>query len=262
MPIKLDCPRCRKRLQVPSKLADGYVNCPRCKGRIWVSRDAKAESTPTAPLAAPPNEFKKGTPADFSSSAYENNHQKTLLDKPAEPSAPPPAPEQPKKVARFIAAEPADSALQLAADGKLPQLHLEETASRQTAKARPSSMSPLLLGGILTLSVALSIMLAAIGPPAPTASLVEQQAEKRLFIEHNYFGGGNLDNRPLEPYQLLLREAQRAFSRGDRKTQRDCYRRVLEMLRAERGEGRPGLTGSPSRDKDLEQAIAVLLGGG
>lgn len=268
MPIKLDCPRCRKRLQVPSKLADGYVTCPRCKGRIWVSRDAQAEATPTAPLAAPPSVapktvLEKSAATGLSGSAYENIQGKTLLHpegtRPAVAPAPPPPPEPPKKVARFIAAEPADSALQLAPDGKLPQLHLEEVEIRQAAKSRPTSMHPLLLAGLLTFSVALSILLAVSGPTSPTASLGEKQAEKRQFIEQNYFGGGTLDNRPLESYQLLLREAQRAHSRGDRKTELDCYRRVLDMLRAERGEGRPGLTGSQSRDKDLEQAIAVLL---
>ena len=46
MSIKLDCPRCKTLLQVPNKLAGGYVNCPHCKGRLWVSKDAAVEKTP------------------------------------------------------------------------------------------------------------------------------------------------------------------------------------------------------------------------
>jgi DNA-directed RNA polymerase subunit RPC12/RpoP len=40
MAIKIDCPRCKQNLLVPSKKAGGYVNCPRCSGRIWVAKDA------------------------------------------------------------------------------------------------------------------------------------------------------------------------------------------------------------------------------
>ena len=46
MAIKTDCPRCKAHLQVPNKLAGGYVNCPQCKGRLWVAKDAPADATP------------------------------------------------------------------------------------------------------------------------------------------------------------------------------------------------------------------------
>ena len=84
----------------------------------------------------------------------------------------------------------------------------------------------------------------------------------RQKIEDHYFGSGTLEAKRLEPYQLLLREAQQAQSRGDDKTERKRYHKVLDMLRAERGAEERGLTGSRSKDKELEEAISVLLGGG
>jgi len=53
-----------------------------------------------------------------------------------------------------------------------------------------------------------------------------------------------------------------AHSRGDFKAEHNCYRKVLLMLHAERDVYERGLTGSPTRDKELEEAIAVLLSGG
>jgi len=91
---------------------------------------------------------------------------------------------------------------------------------------------------------------------------VQQKKHARQTIEDTYFGSGNLDNKDLAPYQALLREAQRAHARGDVKTEREHYRKVLDMLREERGTHEKGLTGSRSRDKDLEEAISVLLSGG
>ncbi|MCD4726272.1 MAG: hypothetical protein K8R46_01310 [Pirellulales bacterium] len=281
MSIKLDCPRCKTLLQVPNKLAGGYVNCPHCKGRLWVSKDAAAEKTPTAPLADPP--LKKGATAGLPSSAGRNTRENTagqassgaqtsesqLFQQPAKPSSPAPAipdPPQPpaprKKVARFISAETADSTLRPAADGKLPELQLDEGAVRQKPQEKSSSMNPLVLLGVLSVSVVLSIVLAMIDLGSPAAPRSERKEQMRYLIERDFFGSGNIDNRALKSYQILLREAQRAYTRGDYKTERKNYRRVLEMLRAERGPDRKGLTGSRRRDKKLEEAISVLLSGG
>ncbi len=248
MSIKLDCPRCKTLLQVPNKLAGGYVNCPHCKGRVWVSKDAAAEKTPTAPLADPPLK-KEPVPIE--------------PPPPAPAKSDPPQPPAPrKKVARFISAETADSTLRPAADGKLPELQLDEGAVRQKPQEKSSSMNPLVLLGVLSVSVVLSIVLAMIDLGSPAAPRSERKEQMRYLIERDFFGSGNIDNRALKSYQILLREAQRAYTRGDYKTERKNYRRVLEMLRAERGADRKGLTGSRRRDKKLEEAISVLLSGG
>ena len=50
MPIKLDCPRCKKILSIPSKKAGSYALCPSCNGRFWVPEDVPQEKD----LAPPP----------------------------------------------------------------------------------------------------------------------------------------------------------------------------------------------------------------
>jgi len=43
MPIKVDCPRCKKVLSVPSRKAGSYALCPNCRGRFWVPQDVPSE---------------------------------------------------------------------------------------------------------------------------------------------------------------------------------------------------------------------------
>jgi hypothetical protein len=211
---------------VPNKLVGGYVNCPECKGRLWVSRDAAVEPSPAAPSASPR-------------------------------SAAPPAPR--KKVARFIVAEPSDSTLPLAADGKLPELRLESDAAGSKSSEDAKSMNPLVLFGIVFLSVALSIAIVLLAQTQMNEPNAEEKDNARWRIEQEYFGAGEIDDRNPAPYQVLLRDAHRAHVRGDFQNEEKCYRKVLDMLHAERGTLEKGLTGSRSRDKQLEEAINVLL---
>jgi len=257
MPIRLNCPRCKTPLQVPSKKAGGYVNCPHCKGRLWVSKDAAAEATPSAPMAEPPL---KSAPAAVEFAPPSAKASESSTPGGAKPEPPPP-PVPRKNVARFITTETADSTLRLAADGKLPELQLEEGQDKQKQNEKSSSLNPLALFGILSISVGVSIMLALFGPEPRADSRGSDKAYQRYLIEKSYFGSGNIDESDLKPYQLLLREAQMAHTRADLKTERECYRRVLDMLRAERGPDRKGLTGSRERDKKLEESISILLSG-
>ena len=174
----------------------------------------------------------------------------------------PSAPVSRKQVARFITAEATDSTLRLAADGKLPELHLEEGAAKEKPEKSDRSINPLVMPGVLSISVVLSIVLALMDVESPPASGVGKKAQMRQKLADNYFGSGALNAKRLEPYQILLREAAQAYSRGDYKTQREHYRKVLDMLRADRGSEERGLTGSRTKDKELEEAISVLLSGG
>ena len=295
MAIKIECPRCTTRLQVPDKLAGGYVNCPHCKGRLWVAKDSPADATQAetvgiSPPAAVPTPASAGPrtgrapsaaatrgvavagsapsapatrpplpPAGNAGSALRPAAPWTMA--PA-PSSPPPPPAPRKKVAHFITAEAADSTLRLAADGKLPELHLEEGRGNQKQEAKARSINPLVMLGALSMSVVMSVVLALVDVDSPQPARVQEKERARKTIEEDYFGSGNLDNKDLAPHQVLLREAQRAHARGDVKTEREHYRKVLNMLREERGTHEKGLTGSRSRDKDLEEAISVLLSGG
>ena len=212
MPIKIECPRCRTRLQIPSRLAGGYVNCPQCKGRVWV-------------------------------------------DKVREPAAPPPPR---KKVARFIVADAAEPNVQLAADGKLPELHIEDDdKEKKAAEAKP--MSPMaLLGGLGVAAIFWGVLIYSVMQPAESPHSQEKD-DARQRIERAYFGAGAIDEKELKPYQMLLREAQMAHSRGDVKTERTNYRKVLGLLHVERRPGERGVTGSGEKDNTLEWAIVTLL---
>lgn len=188
-------------------------------------------------------------------------------------SQPPPPPAAPpiRRTARFVSAEAASSGLKLAEDGKLPELRLWEGYQEQTEK-KPSGVHPLVLAGLLCLSVTSSVALVLFDPSQQNGPSSVQKQRVWREIEVNYFS--NLDpNAPLEPYQVHLREARQAATRGDLKTESDRLRRVLSLLRAERGgleekqrrlEGtrwgsEKTLTGSPDRDATLERYIATLL---
>jgi hypothetical protein len=251
MAIRIECPRCHTCLQVPNKLAGGYVNCAHCQGRLWVPKDAPGDATRadavtmatagSAPIPGPTIPLRPGVLS------------------PPQTVTPPPPPAPPKRIARFITAEAADSTLHLAADGRLPELHLEEGKSKETPEAKSRSVNPLVLLGVLSMSVVLSIVLVLVDWEPPSDSASPQKVQMRQMIEEEYFGAGTIDAKGLEPYQLLLRESQRASTRGDYKTEREQYRQVLDMLRTERGIHEKGLTGSRSRDEKLKNAISILL---
>ncbi len=172
-------------------------------------------------------------------------------------TAPPPAP---RKTARFITADAAQSAIKLAADGKLPELHLQEGNRKDKSDGKGNAVSPLLLLVALVVSVMMSMALVLMPSSSEDQLLLSRKANARQDIIDKYFS--DLDpKKPLEPYQILLREAQAAYSHGDRATEFARYRRVLDMLRREHGPFDKGLTGSPSRDKELEEQLTILLEG-
>ncbi len=169
--------------------------------------------------------------------------------------APPPAPQSPAKsnVARFIAAASQDSTVQLTADGKLPELALAEATAKQH-KSSESSASPLVLGLALVGSTLVSILLLVAdfsGGAASTTSL----DDARQQIERYYI---SQQGTPL-PYQLLLGDSQRHHERRDYKAERECYRRVLDLLRSESKDPFAGVTGTKSSDDELERLLAILL---
>jgi len=289
MPIKIDCPRCSQSLSVPNKRTGGYVSCPRCNGRFWVpaSGGVAGEGAAGSPaqedklIPAPPrpgaNPASSGvtsggvapgnTPAIPRAGAAGSavDGPPTTINRP--PPIPPPAPPGAaplRKTARFISAEAAQSSLKLAADGKLPELQLQQGDEKRAAETGSTTVNPLLLFAVLSFSAVASIALVLIDTDSHRAADSARKEAARWVIEDEYFANddflSDLDSdKRLEEYQTLLREAQQAHSRGNRKREREKYREVLNLLRAERGPLEKGLTGSRSRDKRLEQQIAVLL---
>jgi hypothetical protein len=169
----------------------------------------------------------------------------------------PPAIVPPKKVARFISAEAAQSPLKLSAEGKLPELHLTESEADGAKREKPKGSNPWVLVGVVGLSLLTSILLVAVdlSPSSSPRSRVKQAA--RQVIESEYFS--NLDSpEPREPYQILLRDAERAHGRGDARKERELYNKVLDLLRAERSPF-ASLTGTRARDQRLEEQVIILL---
>jgi hypothetical protein len=155
------------------------------------------------------------------------------------------------KVARFIAAASQDSSVQLTAEGKLPELALADGAAKPKPKESPSN--PLLLAAVLATSTLVSLLLLFGFDPQQGAGDKARQA--RAEIKKFYEASA----APLAPYQQLLREAELAAARGDRKAEAENYRRVLHLLHVERPERFRYLTGSKSGDEELEQLLGTLI---
>jgi hypothetical protein len=176
------------------------------------------------------------------------------------PVAPPVAQPQPtgRKVARFISAEAAQSTLKLAADGKLPELHLEEGEKREKDDKKQKSVNPLVMVIGLAVSVVMSILLAVSDLGPQSSSLAELKRKAREIIRTEYYS--DLDRASVvKPYQQLLRDADREHARRNFKEERRLYREVLDLLHAEGRAPGEGLTGSIQFDERLEQQISILL---
>lgn len=170
-----------------------------------------------------------------------------------------------RRVAQFITADVAQSQLTVAADGKLPELHLNADSAgprkRKTLVGGNSWATVVLIS--LSLLAAVAMVLIDTGSTSTTSSTA---TELRTRIKNRYFGD---DSAELRPYQTLLRQAQQAHDRGDRKAERKYYLQVLGMLRDENLHplGR-NLTGMEKKatdlslpsDEDLEEKVSLLLG--
>ena len=288
MPFQFDCPRCKQPLIIPSKRAGSYATCPSCKGRLWVPErppadagtggPSEASGVRPAPVAIDPNgsggrpaATRDGTAAGWApplaAASPLTGVRPAAASTPAAVPAPPVPPPvtaplvPPGKTARLISAEAATSTIRPAADGKLPELQLEDTSRTLVGHAKGKVISPLVLLVVLSLSVVSSLVAVLVDFNAPDMARLRRKAEARRRIEANYFplvAEHGLVKTP-ERYQRYLAEASRAHARGDRPTERRMYNRVLDLLRAERDRFQRGVTGSSERDKELEALITVLL---
>ncbi|MEN6493287.1 MAG: hypothetical protein ABFD16_03270 [Thermoguttaceae bacterium] len=287
MPNLVECPRCKQSLSVADKMAGTSVICPYCNGRLLVPQNLSARTGPAPEMAVPPlrGASPPAAPAPAAGEAAKSPGaeappvvcasplpgavvpvpQSVQVPRPQPPTpAPrptnvplsPPASAPPRKVARFITAEAARSPLTLSADGKLPDLHLTESNQRGAKQEKPVRRNPLVLLGAVCLSVVASAMLAFMDvSPPPSQHNKAKQAARRV-LEEDFFSDLGTASRP--QYQLDLRDAQRAFARGDHATERKLYSKVLDQLRAERGPF-DTITGTRARDKRLEEQLTNLL---
>jgi hypothetical protein len=165
-----------------------------------------------------------------------------------------------RKVARLISAETAQSVLQPAADGRLPDLQLQEAGEGRQTETKSRSLNPLVLYGALTLSAVVSLLLFLMDWGSPGQGTSTEKDRARQQIEMKFFGGG-ADPADLKPFQKYLRDAKRAHTDHNDKAEHDCYEKVLQMLRADRGPDERPLTGNPENDKELETRIETILQG-
>jgi len=164
-----------------------------------------------------------------------------------------------RKVARLILTQTAEPKWNLAPDGSLPNLHLEERTEELREKEKKRSGNPFLLILVLGGSLVTSLILLFVDTSPVGQGSAEQKATARQILAAEYYSHLN-PNTPLAEYQRLLREAHWAHSRGDFKREKELYRQVLLLLYAERGQNAyTGLTGSRTRDQQLEELLRILL---
>ena len=166
------------------------------------------------------------------------------------------------KVARFITDQPGEPLVRLGEDGQLPELALSEAGVKEKSD-EPKEKNPLVLYGVLTCSLVLSLGMLLLEPPAPGSTSSKQKAAAREELK-DYFGE---DGAQLEPYQQELRQALVEAARGDYRDERRHYRRVLQMLNAADIRDPANLNGLTGRDtgrgrnsdEELREHLQTLL---
>ena len=145
-------------------------------------------------------------------------------------------------VARFITDQAGDPLVKLGADGHLPDLALQEIGTVAVQEKTPADeqSKSLTLIAAFAVSVGLSLVMLFLDLDVTPGSVQQGQiARKAITI---FYGS---ENAPLEPYQRLLRRASWARSQGDYQGEKQLYRDVLRMLRAENKNSVTGLTRLP-----------------
>lgn len=145
-------------------------------------------------------------------------------------------------IARFITDQAGDPLVKLGEDGHLPDLDLHDggVAHVPQRKPRNENSNNLMLVGLFVVSVGMSMAMLLLDFEGPTSSAQQSQIARRVV---KIFYGN--DQAPLETYQKKLRRANWAHSQGDVKQEKQIYREVLRMLRAENQNSITGLTRLP-----------------
>lgn len=163
-----------------------------------------------------------------------------------------------RKSAKLLTEAVSESKLQMGADGKLPELKVVEIQNPTANDKVESDQSPLTMIIVLCISVGVSVLLLF----APTDSVSTSSDFQFALdsLEQHYIG----TKPPLKPYQVLLREAIQFENTGNRQKAKANYRKIVDMILAERRNTNTGLTApkfsaSEPNDKMLEQHLKVLL---
>jgi hypothetical protein len=217
-----------------------------------VDEDGSAQSSAATAVAARPREVSKSSTTNTSPPApHAAVHSVVPLPAAPAPSSPPPAP---ANVARFKTAASTTTTITPAADGKLPGLLLADAEGTVAGESGEKGV-PLWLVCLAVVGSTLVSVFLLFSDTSGAPSTRSKHAEARTEIVQFY---GN-DIAPLRPYQVLLREAQLAHSRGDHALERQRYRQVLVLLRSEKRSKYESITGTPNDDEQLAECLSVLL---
>lgn len=251
----VQCPNCGRPVAASLAHVGQRVACPSCRGEFLLSptallapsgsatKSAGSASALAAPPAPPPRPVVP--PAPPPRSATDDSSYNLA------PPLPPPAP----NTAQFLAAKPQAPAIAPQADGKLPTLQLADApdaAGKAGSEASPVPLWAALLAVAASTAVSLILLLGDFEGVQSAASI---KAQARQDLARFYETGVGLP----KSYQLQLREGQLAHSRGDRRAEREHYRKVLAQLRAEGRSKFQGLTGTPASDAELDRILSILL---
>lgn len=288
------CPNCGGKLGVPEKLKGQPVRCPKCdlefipdeakaksisRGKKKSSRGVKQPALRALPL---PTGVAEDEPAE--------SEVVTQLERPDSPLMPPKKKRKSKKRSETAppAVEPevvpgtADSAPvptelaqaetidtptvakiiqqetvepKLTKDGKLPTLLLADEEKPRVKEKTGLTSNPIFVGLLICFSLVSSAgMLFLIESGHPEAKLEVEEA--RIDVVRFY---QVREDQELQAYQRELREAQRAYSRGDYSAEANYYQKVMLRFHNENLTQFSGLTGSPVGDIELEKDVSLLL---
>ncbi len=285
MRLAVNCPFCKRPMATSAAFAGQMIACPNCRGEFKLNspgqtppatsaRDAADLHPPLPRTAMQVENSAKGAAAVVAAPRDAAWPPVAQLEKIAAPAQAPtpltmPAPPVPvaaaapalpagppgTNTARFKTAASAAPGIAPAADGKLPGLLLAEGDAAAGGGETGEKSVPLWMACVAVVgSTVLSVFLLLSESPGKT-SAVSQQAEVRQQMASFY----GVDGSALKPFQVLLREAQQAHSRGDRAMERQKYRQVLGLLRSEKRSKYENVTGTPSDDERLAQWLSILL---
>lgn len=162
-----------------------------------------------------------------------------------------------RTVAKFITDRTGETLVKLGEDGHLPELALVEAAAPKIDKRKQASQgNPALIYGALGFSLLASLAMLFLDP-AVSDERSETKTMARQAVLRDFVGD---DQKPIKPYQQLLRDAGLAQSRGDTKSERAAYLKVLKLLNSEDKNPFTGITGTAEGDEQLKKHLAVLLG--
>jgi DNA-directed RNA polymerase subunit RPC12/RpoP len=248
----VQCPNCGRPVAASLAHVGQRVACPSCRGEFLLSPTAllapsSGGSKSGSSVVAPPVQRPVAPPTPPAPRGAPNADSYTVE---------PPLPPANVQTAQFLASKPQAPAIAPQADGKLPTLQLADApdaAAKSGSEASPVPLWAALLAVAASTAVSMILLLGV--DFGGTQSAQSQQVQARQDLARFYATGVALP----KPYQLELREGQLAHSRGDRRAEREHYRKVLAQLRAEGRSKFQGLTGTPAGDAELDRILSILL---